>query len=151
MVKYFENPERAIILSSNLFLQSKHNTEKTQKRQPLVLTGGRRADGDFNLLHHCIIISCITASFVGIRINSDCNGVANILGKVSSQLKISLAKVRRAALSLQKQYNFDSLSKLYRKQSEELGLNRSEQPLSILVFLKRGKFNYKLLLVGLGV
>ena len=60
---------------------------------------------------------------VGMRINSDCNGAANILRKVSSQLKISLAKVRRAALSLPKRYNLDSLSKLYRKQSEERGFN----------------------------
>jgi transposase len=59
----------------------------------------------------------------GIRINSDCNGAANILRKVSSQLKLSLAKVCRAALSLPKRYNLDSLSKLYRKQSEERGFN----------------------------
>ncbi len=59
----------------------------------------------------------------GIRINSDCNGAANILRKVSSQLKISLAKVRRAVLSLPKRYDLTCLSKLYRKQCEERGFN----------------------------
>ncbi len=59
----------------------------------------------------------------GIKINSDCNGAANILRKVSSQLKLSLAKVCRAVLSLPKRYDLTCLSKLYRKQSEERGFN----------------------------
>ena len=59
----------------------------------------------------------------GTTINSDCNGAANILRKVSSQLKLSLAKVRRAVLSLPKRYYLINLSKLYRKQSEERGFN----------------------------
>jgi IS605 OrfB family transposase len=59
----------------------------------------------------------------GLRINSDCNGAANILRKVSSQLKLSLAKVCRAVLSLPKRYDLTSLSRSYRKQSEVRGFN----------------------------
>ncbi len=59
----------------------------------------------------------------GIRINSDCNGAANILRKVSSQLKLSLAKVCRAVLSLPKRYDLSCLSRSYRKQSEKRGFN----------------------------
>jgi len=46
------------------------------------------------------------------RINRDYKGAANIRRLVSSQLKISNAKVRRAALSLPKLYNLDYLSKI---------------------------------------
>ncbi|NET57483.1 MAG: hypothetical protein F6K47_15360, partial [Symploca sp. SIO2E6] len=46
----------------------------------------------------------------GAKINSDCNGAANILRKVSSQLKLSLVKVRRAVLSLPKRYDLTNLS-----------------------------------------
>ena len=53
----------------------------------------------------------------GAKINSDCNGAANILRKVSSQLKLSLVKVRRAVLSLPKRYDLTNLSKSYRKLS----------------------------------
>ena len=59
----------------------------------------------------------------GMRINSDCNGAANILRKVSSQLKLSLVKVCRAVLSLPHRYDLSSLSKLYRQQSEKRGFN----------------------------
>ncbi|NEQ66654.1 MAG: IS200/IS605 family element transposase accessory protein TnpB [Symploca sp. SIO2D2] len=59
----------------------------------------------------------------GTKINSDCNGAANILRKVSSQLKLSLVKVRRVVLSLPKRYDLTNLSKSYRKQSEERGFN----------------------------
>lgn len=59
----------------------------------------------------------------GIRINSDCNGAANILKKVSSQLKLSLAKVCRAVLSLPKRYDLTFMSRSYRKESEERGFN----------------------------
>lgn len=41
----------------------------------------------------------------GIRINSDCNGAANILRKVATQLGISLAKVSRAVLILPRRIN----------------------------------------------
>jgi IS605 OrfB family transposase len=58
----------------------------------------------------------------GIRINSDCNGAANILKKVSSQLGLSevevLAEVRRAVLTLPKRYDLHSMSKSYRQRSE---------------------------------
>ncbi|OLT63560.1 transposase [Moorena bouillonii PNG] len=40
-------------------------------------------------------------------INSDCNGAANILRKVATQLDLSLAKVGRAALNLPQRYKLD--------------------------------------------
>lgn len=40
----------------------------------------------------------------GIKINADCNGAANILRKVSTQLGLSLDKVRKEALTLPKRY-----------------------------------------------
>ena len=54
----------------------------------------------------------------GFKINSDCNGAANILRKVATQLVLSLAKVGRAALTLPQRYNLDSLSRFYRQRSE---------------------------------
>lgn len=54
-----------------------------------------------------------------ILINSDCNGAANILSKVSIQLGLDLAKVCRAVLNLPKRYDlFNSLTKSYRKRCE---------------------------------
>ena len=51
-----------------------------------------------------------------IRINSDCNGAANILRKVATQLSISLVEVGRAVLTLPQRYDvFRKLSKSYRK------------------------------------
>lgn len=50
-----------------------------------------------------------------VRINSDCNGAANILRKVATQLGLDLARVGRAVLALPKRYRIDSLSKSYRK------------------------------------
>jgi IS605 OrfB family transposase len=41
----------------------------------------------------------------GFRINSDCNGAANILRKVATQLGLNLAKVGRAALILPRRIN----------------------------------------------
>lgn len=41
----------------------------------------------------------------GIRINSDCNGAANILRKVATQLSISLVEVGRAVLTLPQRYD----------------------------------------------
>jgi IS605 OrfB family transposase len=56
---------------------------------------------------------------MGIRINSDANGAANILKKVATQLGISLAEVGKAVLILPQRYDvFRELSKLYRKRSE---------------------------------
>ncbi|NEP14399.1 MAG: hypothetical protein F6K14_30230 [Symploca sp. SIO2C1] len=51
-------------------------------------------------------------------INADCNGAANILRKVATQLNLDLAKVGRAALSLPKRYGLASLSKSYREKCE---------------------------------
>lgn len=55
----------------------------------------------------------------GIQINADCNGAANILRKVATQLGINLAKVSRAVLNLPKRYDvFKGLDKPYRKRCE---------------------------------
>jgi putative transposase len=54
----------------------------------------------------------------GFLINADCNGAANILKKVATQLGLFLAEVGRAVLNLPKRYNlFTGLSKAYRKRS----------------------------------
>ena len=54
----------------------------------------------------------------GIRINSDCNGAANILRKVATQLGISLAEVGKAVLALPQRYDlFQGLSKKYRERA----------------------------------
>lgn len=56
----------------------------------------------------------------GFRINSDCNGAANILRKVSSQLGLSevLAEVRRAVLTLPQRYSLRRMTRSYRMKSE---------------------------------
>ncbi|MUL38731.1 RNA-guided endonuclease InsQ/TnpB family protein [Gloeocapsopsis dulcis] len=55
----------------------------------------------------------------GIRIDSDCNGAANILKKVAIQLGLNLAEIGRAVLILPQRYDvFLHLSKSYRKQCE---------------------------------
>ncbi|MFM7577458.1 MAG: RNA-guided endonuclease InsQ/TnpB family protein, partial [Microcystaceae cyanobacterium] len=55
----------------------------------------------------------------GFLINSDCNGAANIMRKVATQLGISLAKVGRAVLNLPKRYDlFSSLKRSYRQRCE---------------------------------
>ena len=55
----------------------------------------------------------------GILINADCNGAANILRKVATQLGLNLVKVGRAVLNLPKRYeSFNGLSKSYRKRCE---------------------------------
>ncbi|NEQ12560.1 MAG: transposase, partial [Moorea sp. SIO3E2] len=51
----------------------------------------------------------------GELINADCNGAANILRKVSTQLEFSLAEVGRAVLNLPQRYKLDSLSRSYRE------------------------------------
>jgi putative transposase len=52
----------------------------------------------------------------GILMNADCNGAANILRKVATQLGINLAEVSRAVLNLPKRYDvFKDLSRSYRK------------------------------------
>ncbi len=56
------------------------------------------------------------------KINSDCNGAANIIRKkVTTQLEnISLAKVDRGVLSRPNRYDvFDNLSRSYRRRCEE--------------------------------
>ena len=58
-------------------------------------------------------------------INADCNGAANILRKVKTQLGLDLAKVIKEVLTLPKQYNvFSSLNKKYRNRCEVGGLPR---------------------------
>lgn len=55
----------------------------------------------------------------GKLINADCNGAANILRKVSKQLGLSLAEIRREVLSLPKRYDvFSTLNKSYRQCGE---------------------------------
>jgi putative transposase len=52
----------------------------------------------------------------GARINSDCNGAANILRKVAKQLDICLAKIGKGALNLPKRYDiFKGLKTSYRQ------------------------------------
>ncbi|MDJ0600424.1 MAG: transposase [Crocosphaera sp.] len=54
----------------------------------------------------------------GKLVNCDSQGAANIIRKVSTQLKLSLAKVSRKVLSLPQRYRLDRLSKAYRKRCE---------------------------------
>ena len=61
----------------------------------------------------------------GQLINADCNGSANIIRKVITQLKVSLAKVTRALLSVPQRYKLDRLSKSYRIKSEEASIDRA--------------------------
>ena len=52
----------------------------------------------------------------GQMVNADCNGAANILRKVSTQLGISLAKVSTGVLNLPQRYSvFSDLRRLYRR------------------------------------
>jgi IS605 OrfB family transposase len=52
-------------------------------------------------------------------INADCNGAANILKKVATQLGIDLAKVGRGSLTLPKRYDlFTNLTRSYREKCE---------------------------------
>ncbi len=51
----------------------------------------------------------------GELINADCNGAANILRKVATQLNLDSTEVGRAVLTLPKRYSLDSLSKSFRK------------------------------------
>ncbi len=54
---------------------------------------------------------------MGIRINSDAQGAANILKKVAIQLGLDLTKIGRAVLTLPQRYDvFQRMSKSYRKQ-----------------------------------
>ena len=75
---------------------------------------GRRIKGRLNNLGRGGYISRD-----GWKINSDCNGAANILRKVATQLGISLAEVGRAVLTLPKRYDvFSNLKKSYRENYE---------------------------------
>jgi putative transposase len=52
----------------------------------------------------------------GILVNAECNGAANILTKVATQLGVNLAKLGRGALTLPRRVDlFKGLSKSYRK------------------------------------
>ncbi|SRR5579883_431934 len=51
----------------------------------------------------------------GFLINADCNGAANILAKVATQLGLNLAKVGSGSLTLPQRYDLTRLSKSYRK------------------------------------
>jgi hypothetical protein len=51
-------------------------------------------------------------------INADCNGAANVIRKVATQLGLNLAKVGGGSLALPQRYEIDSLSKSYRKRCE---------------------------------
>ena len=57
-------------------------------------------------------------SSAGLLINADCNGAANILRKVTTQLGLNLVKVGKGALTLPKRYGLDYLSKSYRERGE---------------------------------
>jgi len=50
-------------------------------------------------------------------INADCNGAANILKKVTTQLKINLTKVDKGVLTLPKRYFLTDLCREYRKKA----------------------------------
>jgi IS605 OrfB family transposase len=55
---------------------------------------------------------------LGWLINADCNGAANVIRKVATQLGLNLAKVGRGSLALPQRYKIDVLSKSYRKRCE---------------------------------
>ncbi|MBD2194990.1 MULTISPECIES: RNA-guided endonuclease InsQ/TnpB family protein [Calothrix] len=59
----------------------------------------------------------------GHLINADCNGSANIIRKVATQLGLNLVEVGRASLAVPQRYDlFTRLNKSYRKRSEALCL-----------------------------
>jgi putative transposase len=58
-------------------------------------------------------------------VNSDCNGAANIMRKVSTQLGLDLAKVVRGCLTAPKRYDLFSLSRSYRRKCEEASIYRA--------------------------
>lgn len=71
-------------------------------------------------------------AFSGQLINADCNGAANIIKKVATQLGVSLDKVGRASLTVPQRYKLDSLSKIYRNRIEArfqpASIHRLESP-----------------------
>ena len=55
----------------------------------------------------------------GQLINADCNGAANIIKKVATQLGVDLAKVGKGSLALPKRYDlFTNLKRSYREKCE---------------------------------
>lgn len=55
----------------------------------------------------------------GLIVNADCNGAANIMRKVATQLGLNLAEVGRASLTVPQRYDlFKRLNKSYRKRCE---------------------------------
>lgn len=56
---------------------------------------------------------------LGFLVNADCNGAANIMRKVATQLRLNLAEVGMGSLTLPRRVDlFKGLSKSYRKRSE---------------------------------
>jgi hypothetical protein len=74
-------------------------------------------------------------------VNADCNGSANIMKKVATQLSLDLTEVGRGSLTLPRRVDlFNGLSKSYRKRSEascirDRGVTSFENPL----FFKEGR------------
>jgi IS605 OrfB family transposase len=56
-------------------------------------------------------------------VNRDTNGAANIMRKVATQLGLDLSKVVRGCLTVPHRYDLSSLSKSYRRRSEEACLS----------------------------
>jgi hypothetical protein len=55
----------------------------------------------------------------GLLVNADCNGAANIMRKVATQLGLNLAEVGRGTLTVPQRYDmFTRLDKAYRKRCE---------------------------------
>ncbi|ELR97363.1 transposase, IS605 OrfB family, central region [Gloeocapsa sp. PCC 73106] len=76
-----------------------------EKPKEVKFSGKRVKRGLYRTLSGCIV-------------NADCNGAANILKKVATQLGITLTKVGRGALTLPNRYDlFTCLSKSYRKKA----------------------------------
>ncbi len=79
-------------------------------------------------------------------INADCNGAANIMKKVATQLKLNLAEVGRASLAVPQRFDlFTRLNKSYRKRCVARILSGSRSDcLESPVFPTRGDVKSKL-------
>ena len=79
----------------------------------------------------------------GQLINADCNGAANIIRKVATQLGVNLAKVGRGSLALPKRYDlFTNLKRSYREKCEATVFQAVvSHQLRILSLLRRGDVN----------
>ncbi len=78
---------------------------------------------------------------VGQLINADCNGAANIIRKVATQLGINLAKVGMGSLTLPKRYDlFTSMKRSYREKCEAATWKiAASYPLRIPLTFSRGR------------